>query len=63
MMGGLGVRQYTDIRYGIPGGYEFIDRWNNMGPAGKHIEYNLKDGVYFPGSIRLIYLFGKRLRP
>jgi len=62
VMGGLGIRKWTDVRHGVPSGYEFIDYQGPIDFNIHYFEYQINQ-VYFPGSVRLIWLFGKRLRP
>ena len=59
---GLGLRLGKVDRQDVPPGYKYEDLYP---PKDMRIE-DLNKGFlpyYLPGSIRLIYLFGKRLRP
>ncbi|HVU53611.1 MAG TPA: hypothetical protein VHD83_01085 [Puia sp.] len=62
VMGGLGIRRWKVVRHGVPPGYEFVNYWRSVDINIHDIEYEA-DNFYLPGSIRVIYLFGKRLRP
>jgi hypothetical protein len=59
---GLGVRKYVDVRQGIPSGYEFRNFNEPIDIKVNNIEYQVPT-TYFPGSVRLLYLFGKHLLP
>ncbi|HEY8969027.1 MAG TPA: hypothetical protein VIM64_08035 [Puia sp.] len=58
---GLGIRKYVHTWYDVPKGYEYTPY--------RSIDLKINDivdespDVYLPGSLRLIWLFGKRLRP
>jgi len=59
---GLGLRLGRVDRQDVPAGYEYKDLYP---PKDLRLE-DLNKGFlpfYLPGSIRVIYLFGKRLRP
>jgi hypothetical protein len=61
LTGGLGVKQKTIIRYGVPSGYTYL-------PI-RSIDINAAElmnrpgaALYLPGSMRLIYSFGRKLK-
>ena len=58
---GLGIRKYVHTWYGVPRGYTY-DPYRGIDIKITDIVDESPD-VYLPGSVRLIYLFGKRLRP
>jgi hypothetical protein len=58
---GLGFKNKVIDRKGIPAGYQYR-------PVGQNIDVNIRglieqDGgtIYLPGSLRLIYTFGKKM--
>jgi len=59
---GLGIRKDYVERQEVPQGYVYK---NFNASKDINVVENARDlgPMYFPGSIRLIYLFGKRLRP
>lgn len=60
---GLGFRSSSVIRQNVPRGYKYVSLVN---PIDFNIPHSIDNGfgvAYLPGSVRLIYLFGKRLRP
>lgn len=59
---GLGVRKVFVDRTGVPQGYEYRNFNQSHDLSAIDMAHDISP-VYFPGSIRLIYLFGKRLRP
>lgn len=59
---GIGVKFKTINRLGPPAGYKYEDK-------GFSTDYNIRDAIetpgtepYFPGSLRILYNFGKRLK-
>lgn len=61
VMVGVGIRKWMVVRQGVPPGYEFINyRWS-IDPNIRDFKFQTEN-FYLPGSVRLIWLFGKRLR-
>jgi hypothetical protein len=58
---GLGLRTGRDIHYDAPAGYKFLPYHKiDVPPLGLGTEGN---PVYLPGSMRVLYTFGKHIRP
>jgi hypothetical protein len=60
LTGGLGIKDKTIRWNGVPTGYKYVDRsvdvnvWDLQATSGP--------SIYLPGSLRLIYSFGKKLK-
>lgn len=60
LTGGFGIK-YKIIRwYGLPVGYKYVRR--SVDPNIEDLKETAGTTVYLPGSLRLIYTFGKKLK-